>query len=168
MSEENGGQKVIRISDLKMRSIPIKDIDPAPYNPRIDLKPGDPKWERLKASMEKFGLVEPLVWNERNGVLVGGHQRLNVLIHDGATRVKVSVVDLDEVSEKELNLSLNKNAGDWDKEKLEEMPWDEMDVEVTGFSVIEVEALTPEPPEFPSYDDALETEHKCPRCEYEW
>lgn len=56
---------------MDIRSIPVEKINPAPYNPRIDLQPGDPDYERIKASIERFGNVEPLVWNERTGNLVG-------------------------------------------------------------------------------------------------
>jgi len=46
---------------MEIRKIPISQINPAPYNPRVDLKPGDPDYEKLKTSIEIFGLVEPLI-----------------------------------------------------------------------------------------------------------
>ena len=64
---------------LIVRTIPISRINPAPYNPRLDLQPGDPDYEKLKRSLDTFGCVEPLVWNQRTGHLVGGHQRFKVL-----------------------------------------------------------------------------------------
>ena len=36
----------------------VKDLLPADYNPRKDLKPGDPEYEKLKRSIEQFGYVE--------------------------------------------------------------------------------------------------------------
>lgn len=51
----------------------LADIKLAHYNPRKDLKPGDPEYEKLKRSMEEFDCVEPLVWNKRTEHLVGGH-----------------------------------------------------------------------------------------------
>ena len=57
----------------------VKDLLPADYNPRKDLKPGDPEYEKLKRSIEQFGYVEPVIWNEKTGRVVGGHQRLKVL-----------------------------------------------------------------------------------------
>ena len=54
----------------------VADLIPANYNPRKDLKPGDPEYEKLKRSMETFGYVEPLIWNKKTGRVVGGHQRL--------------------------------------------------------------------------------------------
>ncbi len=117
----------------------------AVYNPRIDLHPGDPEYEKLKRSIEDFGYVEPIVWNERTGHLVGGHQRFKILVNEqGATEIEVSVVDLDETKEKALNLALNKIRGDWDEEKLvqvlEELQG-ELDIALTGFDVEEANKL---------------------------
>jgi ParB-like chromosome segregation protein Spo0J len=57
---------------VHIESIPIESINPAAYNPRVDLQPGDPDYARLQRSMDEFGFVEPLVWNRRTGNLVGG------------------------------------------------------------------------------------------------
>jgi len=123
---------------MQIETIPINRINPAPYNPRIDLKPGDKQYEQLRSSMEHFGYVQPLVWNKRTGHLVGGHQRLKVLIEMGFTEVEVVVVDLSPEQEKALNLALNKISGDWDEPKLAELLQElaalpEFDLELTGF-----------------------------------
>ena len=55
------------------------DLLPADYNPRKDLQPGDPEYEKLKRSLQQFGYVEPVIWNKATGRVVGGHQRLKVL-----------------------------------------------------------------------------------------
>ena len=68
---------------MKIETIPIEKIKAAPYNPRKDLKPGDPEYEKLKKSLTEFDLVEPLVWNRRSGNLIGGHQRLKILQERG-------------------------------------------------------------------------------------
>lgn len=96
----------------------IADMERAAYNPRVELRPGDEEYETLKRSIESFGLVEPVVWNKRTNRVVGGHQRLTVEQDMGHTEVDVSVVDLDELKEKELNIALNKTGGRWDTEKL--------------------------------------------------
>lgn len=130
---------------MEIKVIPVDQINPAPYNPRKDLKPGDPEYEKLKRSIEEFGFVEPLVWNRRTGNLVGGHQRLKVLLEQGVTEVECSVVDLDETKEKALNIALNKIEGDWDmpklKDLLEELDTGEFDIELTGFDIDEIEKL---------------------------
>ena len=74
----------------------VKDLLPADYNPRKDLKPGDPEYEKLKRSIEQFGYVEPVIWNKATGRVVGGHQRLKVLIDMGISEVECVVVELDE------------------------------------------------------------------------
>lgn len=96
----------------------IVDMERATYNPRVELQPGDAEYETLKRSLEQFGMVEPVVWNERTNRVVGGHQRLTVEAALGHEEVDVSVVDLDEIKEKELNIALNKIGGRWDTEKL--------------------------------------------------
>ena len=96
----------------------VTELLPADYNPRKDLKPGDPEYEKLKRSIEQFGYVEPVIWNGRTGRVVGGHQRLKVLQDSGITEIECVVVDLPESKEKALNIALNKISGDWDKDKL--------------------------------------------------
>ena len=68
--------------------------------------------------MEQFGYVEPVIWNKSTGRVVGGHQRLKVLMDMGVTEVECVVVEMDEEREKALNIALNKISGDWDKDKL--------------------------------------------------
>ena len=64
---------------MQVSKIPISQLNPATYNPRKDLKPGDPEYNKLKRSIQEFGYVEPIVWNKRTGNIVGGHQRYKVL-----------------------------------------------------------------------------------------
>ena len=97
---------------MQIERISIDRINPAPYNPRVDLRPGDPDYQRLSKSIETFGCVEPLIWNRRSGNLVGGHQRLKILRARGDTEADVSVVDLPPAKEKALNVALNKISGD--------------------------------------------------------
>lgn len=120
----------------------IDEMDRAKYNPRIGLRPGDEEYESLRNSIDTFGLVIPLIWNERTNTLVGGHQRLTVLENNGEEEVEVSVVNLDETQEKQLNIALNKTGGDWDEAKLKVL-LDELgdDATATGFTLPEIEAL---------------------------
>ena len=73
----------------------VAELLPADYNPRKDLKPGDPEYEKLKRSIEQFGYVEPVIWNATTRCVVGGHQRLKVLQDMGMTEVDCVVVELD-------------------------------------------------------------------------
>jgi len=158
----------------------INELIPADYNPRKDLKPGDPEYEKLKRSILEFGYVEPIVWNERTGRVIGGHQRLTVLKELGVEAVEVSVVDLPEGKEKALNLALNKIQGEWDmpklKDLLEELDTGEFDIEVTGFDENEIERLMTQFYVGPISEDDLEEEEdecegeevECPKCGFRW
>ena len=121
------------------------DLLPADYNPRKDLKPGDAEYEKLKRSIEQFGYVEPVIWNKATGRVVGGHQRLKVLMDMGMTEVDCVVVAMDEEKEKALNIALNKISGDWDKDKLALLIADlqgaDFDVSLTGFEPAEIDDL---------------------------
>src|SRR6516162_7486069 len=82
----------------------VADLKPSPYNPRrID----DASLHALGESIERFGLVEPIIWNKRSGRVVGGHQRLRVLREANVSDVDVVQVDLDDNDEKALNIALN-------------------------------------------------------------
>jgi len=126
-----------------VREINIVELNAAQYNPRIALEPGMPEWEKLKASIEQFGNVEPVVWNQRTGNVVGGHQRLAVLKSMGYESVPCSVVDLDEKEEKLLNIALNKIKGQWDYDKLEEIlsGYDYEVATASGFSAEEIAVI---------------------------
>ena len=84
---------------MELKMIEIEKLNPAPYNPRKTLTPDEPEYAKLERSILTFGEVEPIVWNERTGNVVGGHQRLNVLKRLGRAKALVSVVDLDSDSE---------------------------------------------------------------------
>lgn len=147
---------------MEILSIPVNEINPAEYNPRKDLQPGDPEYEKLKKSIMEFDMVEPLVWNKQTGNLVGGHQRLKILEEMGTDKVDVSVVDLSPVKEKALNIALNKIQGEWDfpklKDLLQELDSGDFDMEITGFDESEIEQLMTqfhEPGEGLTEDDAL-------------
>ncbi len=130
----------------------LSELKPAPYNPRVRLKPGDAAWRKLERSLREFELVQPIVWNRRTGHVVGGHQRLEVLRHQGATDVDCAVVDLPLEREKALNVALN-NAhvgSDWDPDKLlalltdlREIP--DFDATLTGFDEQDLRDLLLDP-----------------------
>jgi ParB-like chromosome segregation protein Spo0J len=47
---------------MNIEEVPIKKIKAAEYNPRIDLRPGDAEYDKLKKSIDEFDCVEPLVY----------------------------------------------------------------------------------------------------------
>lgn len=133
---------------MDIKRVKMSDLKHAEYNPRKNLKKGDVEYERLKKAIQEFDYIDPIVWNERSGKIVGGHQRAKVLKDLGHKEVDVSVVNLDEEKEKALNLALNKTGGDWDYEKLKdllvEIDTGNFDIEITGFGEDEIEKLLAE------------------------
>jgi DNA modification methylase len=131
--------------EIVMKMLPVEQLNPAKYNPRKNLQPGDAEYEKLLRSIEEFGYVEPIIWNERTGNIVGGHQRLKVLQQLGAQELQVVVVDLDPLREKVLNVGLNKISGEFDMEKLSDLLTDVhgqgFDATLTGFDQAEIDQL---------------------------
>jgi len=108
----------------------ISELKPAPYNPR---KSDVTQEANLKASLEKFGVVEPIIFNKQTGNIVGGHFRVRELKKLGIKEVDCVIVDLSPEDEKELNIRLNANTGEWDMELLSE--WDKQDLEEWGLEL---------------------------------
>ncbi|MCE9560545.1 MAG: ParB N-terminal domain-containing protein [Planctomycetes bacterium] len=140
------------MSPLEIRVLPISELKPAPYNPRRVLSPTSPAYRKLKASLSEFGLVEPLVWNELSGYVVGGHARLRILKELGVTEVSVSVVWLTDAREKALNVLLNNQEaqGRYDSSKLADLLTEleeTAELELTGFDARTLTNLRFEPAE---------------------
>ena len=131
------GRKIFKLSEL----------NPAKYNPRKQLKPGDPEFEALARSMKEFGYVELILVNVRDGsnVIISGHQRAACLTYLGETEVECLTVDLPEPEEKALNIAMNKISGEWDMEKLKAVLKDidlsDLDATLTGFPEEELGSL---------------------------
>jgi ParB-like chromosome segregation protein Spo0J len=130
---------------MKIVEIEIEKLNPARYNPRKNLKPGDPQYESLKKSIEEFDYIDPVIWNERSGNIVSGHQRFKILKDRGDSHIQVSVVDLDDNKEKLLNIAMNKISGEWDfpllKDLIAEIDTGLMDISITGFGTDELKKL---------------------------
>lgn len=155
---------------IEFKNMLIDDMMPADYNPRLDLQAGDTDYENLKKSIEQFGFVQNIVYNQRTGHVVGGHQRIKVLKDLGYTELMVAVVDIDEDMEKALNIGLNKIEGDWDflklKDLMVELQDSGLDLDLTGFSDDEMQdILNWEPPEFEDEEEFEEEETTQPDFE---
>ena len=118
--------------ELNIVYVPVGALKPAEYNPR---KISKEALGQLKESLSRFDLVDPIIVNgapKRKNIVIGGHMRLRAAKELGHKTVPVVYVSLDIKKEKELNLRLNKNTGEWDFEKLKSFDLDLlMDV---GFS----------------------------------
>ncbi len=100
-----------------MEKIIHKDIDSlifAEYNPRQLTKE---QHKHLKDSISRFGLVDPILVNknkERQNIIIGGHQRVRIAKELKIQTVPAIELDLTYDKERELNVRLNKNSGEWD------------------------------------------------------
>jgi len=133
---------------MDVRKIPVDQIKLSTYNPRKELNPGDYEYEAIRLSIKNHGFVDPLVWNEFNGVLIGGHQRLKVLTKEfGQTEVWCSVVNVPSLTrEKALNISLNRVSSEFDFTKLKDSlfsldPEDQDLIKSLGFEQMEFEQI---------------------------
>ena len=130
---------------MKIEKVIIAELNPAEYNPR---RMTSKQYEDLKNSLEKFGLVDPIIINSDNTV-VGGHQRLRIMRELGAELVPVVRVNLSKEDEKELNIRLNKNTGEFDLDVLannfevdELKDWGFKNIEL-GFNIDKIEEDKP-------------------------
>lgn len=123
---------------LQVVYVSINELKPATYNPR--------KWSEkaiadLTESIKRYGMVDPLLVNgaeNRKNIVIGGHFRLKIAKDLRYTEVPVAYVNIPEVEkEKELNLRLNKNVGEFDWNLLAE--FDETFLADIGFSSEELD-----------------------------
>ena len=132
--------------DMVIKKFRLDELNPAKYNPRQELKPGDKDFEKLERSIKTFGYVEPIVVNIANSnTVISGHQRLSVLKHIGESEADCVVVELNEMDERALNIAMNKVNGRWDEVKLTDLLKEfgsaGYDATLTGFEPIEMEEL---------------------------
>jgi len=97
-------EEELKLGECEIRTVKLSELNPAVYNPR---KIGDESFEGLGQSIDRFGLMIPIIWNERSGSIVGGHQRFKHLSEIGEEETQVVVVDLDDNDEVALNIVLN-------------------------------------------------------------
>ena len=129
---------------FEMQTMRRSDIKEAPYNPRMITEQNRKK---LRSKMKAVGLLQPLVVNCRTGNLVSGHQRLATL--DSLERGKdfeldVSVIDVDEKTEKEMVVFFNNPSaqGEFDLDQLAELNLEcGIDFEDMGFEQYDIEMM---------------------------
>jgi DNA modification methylase len=127
-------------NNLQIVQLKIQDLQAASYNPR---KFGDEATAQLRESIERFGMIDPIIVNGapgRKNIVIGGHFRLKIAKDLGLTEVPVVYVNIpDEAKEKELNLRLNRNLGEWDYSLL--ASFDESLLAEVGFSSEEMDDI---------------------------
>lgn len=136
--------------DMKITYVPVGSLNPSTYNPR---KWNEAQTNALKESITKFGMVDPIICNsakERMNTVIGGHFRLKVAKDLGFTEMPVVYVNIPDIEkEKELNVRLNKNLGEFDFELLKD--FGEEFLGSVGFSTEELDnifAIDPTPEQF--------------------
>jgi hypothetical protein len=166
----------------EIREVKLADLEEYDENPReID----EQALAGLISSIDRFGYVEPIVWNEKTKRIVGGHQRLQVLKLKGVKKAQVVVVDMDDAEELAANLTLNNPEieGEWDdpvNDLLKQLKGADEDLydslnlgDLEGF----VESLMPRGGEDDysgsngeiNIDELTgECDTKCPCCSFEW
>lgn len=141
---------------MKIEIKKLSELKPAPYNPR---QSNAEQEKQLKSSLEKFGVVEPIIFNKQTGYIVGGHFRIRELKKLGYKEIECVIVDLNESDEKELNIRLNANTGSWDWDELANN-WDsellsDWGLEIPGFEPTILEA---EEDDFTAPEGGIETD----------
>lgn len=125
---------------LSIKQVQITELNPAPYNPRTW---SDEALDQLTESIKRFGLVDPIILNNapgRENVVIGGHMRLEAAKKLGLTEVAAVYLTIpDPEKEKELNLRLNKNVGEFNWDLLKE--FDSALLADVGFSSEELDTI---------------------------
>ena len=171
-------------SKWEVRTVPLEDLKRYDKNPRtID----EASLKGLQKSLERFGYVEPIVWNETTGRIVGGHQRYKSLLEAGVEDAAVIVVQLSEEEEIAANLTLNNPEieGQWDEpvlDLLQQIQNDDEDLfKALRFDglrdILDKKMPDPSPPDpDPDPDDEHNgdggggsgEDTKCPCCGHAW
>lgn len=103
-SEKKPAKQKKDLGRLTIKTMALKDLHPADYNPRImdsNARTG------LSNSIDDFGLLEPIVVNTKTGNIVGGHQRYYDLLRKKVTHTDVSIVNISPEKERAANIALN-------------------------------------------------------------
>ncbi len=164
----------LAVSMPQMKMMAIADLRPALYNPR---KISPQALTGLRESVRRFGLVQPIIVNQRTGYVVGGAQRLKVLQAEGVTETPVVVIDLPEAEEKALNLSLNNPLlQGYFTPDVEALTRELADLNLELSAALQLSELGEQwlqlqpPPENVEVnpEDLEKTAHVCPKCGFKW
>lgn len=154
---------------MEVVMMPIEELVPYENNPRKN----DEAVSKVAESIKEFGFKVPIIVDKDN-VIVAGHTRLKAAQELGLETVPViKADDLTEEQVRAFRLADNKTAefAEWDfvalQEELDQIS--EIDMSLFGFEEIEEEVKKEKkaPESFDEFDN-MKTEHKCPKCGYEW
>lgn len=136
--------------NLNIEKVDLNELISPDFNPRQITKA---ELEKLKNSINEFGYIEPIIVNRQNNHIIGGNQRARALKELGETKIDVIYVDMkDSEQEKMLSIALNKIGGEWDEDKLseifKELKVEGVDLDLTGFTDVELEEFIDDDLEF--------------------
>lgn len=134
--------KTMNNKNFSIVEVPIHELKASEYNPR---KHSKQQSDQLKESLKLFGMVDPVICNsapERKNIIIGGHFRAEVAKEMGMTTIPVVYVQITDLEkEKELNLRLNKNTGEFDLDLLAK--FDEAFLADIGFDSEDLDNIFP-------------------------
>jgi|APTNR8051073442_1049403.scaffolds.fasta_scaffold08426_3 ParB-like chromosome segregation protein Spo0J len=162
-----------------IEQLPLDRLQHYERNPRTH---SDSQVAKVAASIVEFGWTVPVLIDE-SGQIIAGHGR--VLAARSLGLAEVPVIRLAHLTPEQVRayrIADNKltELGGWDEEMLaaefNDLKGDGFDLSLTGFSDRELDALlgpingdgAAAPAEFAAYDEGVATEHRCPKCGYEW
>lgn len=140
-----------------LKTFAIKDLKDYHKNPR---KITRDKCNKLKDSLSKYGLIDKPICT-KEGLIISGHQRKNVLKAEGVKQIECYVPDR-ELTEKEiegLNIAMNIDFGEFDYDILGNQ-WDQMDLIDYGFTPEQLMGTYEEDDKDGQSKDGV----KCPTC----
>jgi len=124
------------------------------------------------------GWRNPITVSKRSGYVVKGHGRLAAALQLGCSEVPVDVQEYkDEASEYADMIADNRIAelAEADQDALKGLLTDDVfegfDLDLTGFEntdFLNDEKQLESPEDFKEFDENIDTNHKCPKCGYEW
>lgn len=134
-----------KIAALRVSRRKLKSLKAHPKNPRKHPKKGTDEYEALRTSLadEYF---DPLIVNDRNGMLVSGHLRKKIMTAEGIIEADVVVVDVDEQKHVARMIAANHGSGEYDyprlSDVLEELHDDEgFEIRLTGMTIATIDSL---------------------------
>ena len=148
----------------------INDLILSEHNPRKNTKK---QQKQLNESLKKFGCVEPIIVNEhkdRYNIIIGGHFRVEELKKLNIKEIECVIVNLPLELEKELNIRLNANTGEWDYDLLlNNEVWSIEDLNDWGLDDIKnYKDKEYKNKEIDLEDITNDLNCKCPRCGFEF
>jgi ParB-like chromosome segregation protein Spo0J len=152
-------------------AVAVDQLQPHPQNPRRS------DVGAVSASIEANGFYGAVLAQRSTRRIIAGHGRWQAARELGASTVPVIWLDVDDDRALRILIADNRTPelAVWDGDELTELLRSLSEngdgLDGTAFSPDALEKLlaaASPPDDFTAVDENLETEHRCPRCGYEW